>query len=277
MTFSDPAFATLVWDRTTHKGKPVNLSGYKEVFRDEFNDMSKITGDNRVLTGVNWYAPGRTDVWGVAKFKKPTNVPSPFKIYAASSTDKRLVITASKLPDGTYQSGHLQGMTSAGVGSGHVQTMGYWEASMLFPKGGVGCWPAFWLIGADLTLPRTEIDIVEGYGGDPDGHHATIHLARTYHPGAYTNLSKINPATGKPWFPRINMFDGTYHSYAVMLDDEALKVYYDGLECARFPMTQYFRVPFYMLISHALFAGEIDRFVSPKSMGIKYVRCLVKA
>jgi hypothetical protein len=271
VAFSDPAFAALTWD-IAHKGTPVDLTGYRETWRDSFNSLSTITSDDRKLTGVNWYAPGRRDSWGKAVFKPMTAVPSPY-----SCRSSQLFIRMETV-NGVNQSGHIQGVNNVGTGSGKVQTMGYFEAGLKFPKG-FGTWPAFWLISKDPAAPRVEIDIIEGYGGnDWDGHHATIHLARTYHRPQYTNLSKINPATGQPWWPvtQRDMFDGQYHTYAGMLDEEAVKIYYDNKECCRFPMTDYFRTPLYMLLTLAMYEADAAKFVGPKDMGANYVRTLAK-
>jgi hypothetical protein len=265
--FSDPAFAALAWD-TSHRGTRLDMAGYHETFRDDFNSLS-ISGSDG--TGTRWFSPARSN-FGGAPFKEYVVPPTqPVRLIANSG---QLAIRMEKVGD-AYQTAHIQ--TTNRLGVGWTQALGYFEMNAKFPKG-FGTWPAFWLLG--LNEPRIEIDVVEAYGGnDWDGHHATLHLARTYHMKKYTGLAGAkDAATGALLFDATHndMFDGRFHTYGALLDDAAIRIFYDSIELCRFPMTSYFRVPLYMCVTLAMFEPERDKFVSPKDLVVDYVRALAK-
>lgn len=261
MAFEDTAFAALAWDKT-HRGEKLNLTGYKSAFIDNFNTLS--VGDSGDKTKT-WKAPGRRDnVCSLAQQRAFTYQPSPFRHHI-----DHLHIKCEQV-NGVWQSGHMQTVTTAL--DGFAQAMGYFEMRARFPRS-VGAWPAFWLISKDPTLPRVEIDVIEAYGGDWDGHHAVIHLAGTYHRSLYTGFDT------KSWCPAASkdMFNAQYHRYGVMLNDQYVIAYYDGMECGRFPMTQYFRTPLYMLVTLALNKQQAAQ-VTPeaKELLVDYVKTWVK-
>jgi beta-glucanase (GH16 family) len=265
MTFSDPAFAALTWS-IANRGNKLDLTGYKQAFRDDFNSLS-VSGSNGI--GTRWFSPAR-DNYGGAVFKE--YVAPPLQPVRQISTAGQLAIRMEKVGD-VYQSAHIQTTNRSGVG--FTQSMGYFEASMKFQKG-AGVWPAFWLLS--VNEPRIEVDVVEAYGGnDYDGHHTTLHLARTYHMKHYTALGTAKDAAGMPLFNSVHndMFDGRFHTYGSLLTNEWIIIYYDGIELCRFPMTDYFRVLLYMCVSLAMFDAEKPQFVSPKDLAVDYVRTMV--
>jgi len=160
----EDAFRALDWDRT-HAGRPLNLDGYKLTFDDNFDTLSVTREGGK----GPWLAPVRSG-FGGAKFLPP-DPGGPFSI-----AEGILTIRAEKV-DGKWQSGLMQTVDSKG--QGFVQQYGYFEMRAQFPAS-KGAWPAFWLLSqnghTDTTKTRTEIDIVEWYGGDPKGHHASVHL-----------------------------------------------------------------------------------------------------
>ncbi len=260
MTFSDPAFDALQWDKT-HRGEKLDLTGYVETFRDDFLTPSVTTpyrGDGK------WFAPIHSP-FGGAKFMAPTSVPSPY-IFKRGKLRIRM-----SLESGKWQSGIIQSINhpDAKPQAGFTQQGGYFEMRASFPKG-KGTWPAFWLLSPDAHEPRTEIDIIEAYGPDWDGHHCAVHLGGVYHKGLYTGFDD------KAWAVKKDMFDGMMHSYACLMDEQWLRIYYDGLECGRFPMCDYFRTPFYMIADLALNLKEPPDYVTPKDMIIEYIRTMSK-
>lgn len=266
VVFSDPAFAALTWD-TSKRGTRLDLTGYKQTFRDDFNSLS-ISGSNGV--GTKWFSPAR-DNYGAGVFKE--FVPPPVQLLRVGTSSGELVMRMEKAGD-IIQSAHIQ--TINRLNQGWTQSLGYFQAKMRFQKG-AAVWPAFWLLSP--TEPRVEVDTVEAYGGsDFDGHHTTLHLNRTYHPSKYTGLTGVkDPVTGLPMFAgRDDMFDGKYHAYGSLLTPEWIITYYDGFELARFPMTSYFQVPLYMNVSLAALPQEKDLFVSPKEIGVDYVVAFAK-
>ena len=91
-------------------------------------------------------------------------------------------------------------------------------------------------------MPRVEVDIVEAYGGDPDGHHQAVHLSDTESHAFDSNYSGLAGS----------MFDGAFHTYGARITADWITVYYDGQELSRFPMSDAFRTPLYMLVSLAM-------------------------
>jgi hypothetical protein len=148
------AFRAVDWD-TSHAGAPLNMDGYQLTFEDHFDTFS-VTPDGGKGP---WFAPIHSDV-SAARFLPP--VPGgPF-----SAADGVLTIRATNM-NGKWQTGSMQTVDSKG--QGFVQQYGYFEMRAEFPAS-KGAWPAFWLLSqngfTEKTKTRTEIDIVEWYGGD---------------------------------------------------------------------------------------------------------------
>lgn len=262
MAFSDPAFDALVWDKT-HRGSKIDLTGYKETFRDDFDEWS--IAPSQYATSGKWFAGVHASVDG-CKFMKAGTVPSPYII-----RDGKLTIRMS-LVNGVWQSGIIQSINNSPPEYGFQQQFGYFEMRATFPRG-KGCWPAFWLLSPNVHQPRLEIDIVEAYGPDWDGHHAAVHLGGVYHKDVYSALST------KAWCPRdkADLFDGKAHTYGALLTDDFLIVYYEGIEVGRFPMNDYFRTPVYMLADLAMSTKEPPDYTTRKDMVIGYIRAMAKA
>jgi hypothetical protein len=192
------------WDES-HAGTPLDLTGYHETFRDDFNTMSVTRKD-----GIGpWYAAVHASFGDASLGLQPGDYYDPFSI-----VDGALRITMRKLDATTtppnapntnaWKGGYIQSVNEAG--QGFAQGGGYFEARMRFPSNGQGdlstaqgAWPAFWLLTNDAvnptTMTRMEFDIVEAYGSDPDGVHTTLHYkpAGTLAPGAYPDRqSKSN-------------------------------------------------------------------------------------
>ncbi|TIU94375.1 MAG: calcium-binding protein [Mesorhizobium sp.] len=69
-----------------------------------------------------------------------------------------------------------------------------------------------------------------------------------------------------------SMFDGTFHTYGARITTDWITVYYDGKELSRFPMSESFRTPLYMLASLAMNPLEVERASGTYKMVIDYVR-----
>ncbi|MER8441395.1 family 16 glycosylhydrolase [Mesorhizobium sp. M1312] len=231
-----------------YKGSELNLSGFKLSFSDEFNTLDVVPNNG---TG-KWFAPVHAP-YGAATFMSPVGATNPFSV-----SDGQLTITMKQV-DGVWQSGTMQTVNSAG--QGFAQEYGYFEMRAAF-HGGAGAWPAFWMLSPDQTVPRVEVDIVEAYGGDPDGHHQAVHLSNKE-----SHASKGN-YTGLP----SSMFDGAFHTYGARITTDWITVYYDGKELSRFPMSESFRTPLYMLASLAMNPLEVERASGTYKMVIDYVR-----
>ncbi|MER9876347.1 family 16 glycosylhydrolase [Mesorhizobium sp. M0195] len=230
-----------------YKGSKLNLSGFKLSFSDEFNTLDVVPNNG---TG-KWFAPVHSP-YGAATFMSPVGATNPFSV-----SDGKLTITM-KQAGGVWQSGTMQTVNSAG--QGFAQVNGYFEMRAAF-HGGAGAWPAFWMLPQDTSVPRPEVDIVEAYGGDPDGHHRAVHLrtSESYARGDYTRLAD-------------SMFDGAFHTYGARITTDWITVYYDGQELSRFPMSEFFRTPLYMVVSLAMNPKEVEQASGTYKMVVDYVR-----
>lgn len=256
-------FKALKWD-VSQRGRPLDLSKFKETFRDDFKAMSITPEDGP----GPWYAPVHGP-FGVSEFLPPTGKNNPFSLVADG-----LQIRAEKGPK-RWRSGLAQTVNKKG--EGFAQQYGYFEMTARFPAG-PGAWPAFWLLSRnaflDRTQTRTEIDVIEWYGGDPKGHHCTVHLwpakepqegsiAKHIHIGQYFNLDKAGLLTGKKW-------DG-FHQYGAEITPEWVIVYLDRKELHRFPTVAEFRTPLYLVIDLAILEKEAAQAASPMDMVIRNV------
>jgi Ca2+-binding RTX toxin-like protein len=250
--------STLLGDWTySHADSQLDLSGFHLNFADNFNTLS-VGGSNANTGAASWFAPVRP-TFGGATFLGPDSPASPFSV-----ADGALTIRMEQV-NGQWQSGHMQSVNSRG--EGYLQQYGYFEMSAKFPAG-AGSWPAFWLLSADPTKPRVEIDIVEAYGrDDPDGHHTTIHVTPTADSGPaekvvnseYTNVSG-------------SMFDGQFHTYGALLTPEWIIIYYDRSEVARFPSNDYLSTPVYLCVDLAMYTPEMAAASGSYDMVIDYIR-----
>ncbi len=229
-------------------GSKLNLSDFKLSFSDDFNSLDVVPNNGE----GKWFAPARAG-FGAAKFMAPTGASNPFSV-----SNGQLTINMKKV-DGAWQSGTMQTVNSAG--EGFAQEYGYFEMRAAF-HGGKGAWPAFWLLPQDTTVTRPEVDIVEAYGGDPDGHHQAVHL-RTSQTHAWE--SNYTGLAG-------SMFDGTFHTYGARITTDWITVFYDGKELSRFPMSEFFRTPLYMVVTLAMNPSEVAQASGRYDMVLDYVR-----
>jgi beta-glucanase (GH16 family) len=253
-------FQALAWD-DRFAGKPLDLAAFHPTFNDDFNPID-VTADGGAGP---WYAPVHGS-FGAASFLPPGAL-GPFIL-----SEGHLVIRAEK-QDGRWQSGLMQ--TVDGRGHGFSQQYGYFEMTARFPAG-PGGWPAFWLLSQNgltgRTATRTEIDVVEWYGGDPKGHHASVHLwpAAAPVPGAITkhilhsSYHKLTPYLTQ------GRLDG-FHRYGAEITPQWVIIYFDRRELTRFKTLPEFQTPLYMLVDLAIFPKEVDVAESPKEMGIENV------
>lgn len=100
------------------------------------------------------------------------------------------------------------------------QTYGRFEARLKLPFG-QGLWPAFWMLGTDITSAGWpacgEIDIMENIGREPSIVHGTIHG-----PG-YSGGSGPTAA-----YSITGAFADDFHIFGVEWDAQAIRWYVDG-------------------------------------------------
>jgi hypothetical protein len=257
-------WASAEWDGS-HKGQPLDLTGYTKTFEDDFDSLSTIT-DGATGSGP-WYAPARPDT-SLAHFLSPSQTPVTF----STNTPGVLTITMQKVGTSWY-SGHIQ--TVNNVGEGFAQRYGYFEAKMAFQK--AVSWPAFWLYtpkpdeGPDQA--RAEIDVVEAYGdADYDGYHMAVHrhsLDSNVSKGNYSGLSSAQNMGIWGWN---DMFDGQFHRYGCMVTHDWITIYLDGKELSRFPTFLEARRPLFMRVTLAMQDEFVASATSPTRLWIDYVR-----
>jgi beta-glucanase (GH16 family) len=249
----------------SHKGQPLDLTGYTKTFEDNFDSVSTIT-DGVTGTGP-WYAPARPDT-SLAHFRSPSQAPAVFSI----DTPGVLTITMKKV-DSSWYSGHIQTVTA--MGNGFSQRYGYFEARMAFDK--AVSWPAFWLYTPksyeDENQTRAEIDVIEAYGdADYDGYHMAVHrysLQSNVHKGNYSGLSSTQNMGIWGWN---DMFDGEFHRYGCLVTPDWITIYLDGKELSRFPTFPEAKLPLYMRVTLAMQDKFVAKASSPTRLRVDYVR-----
>jgi hypothetical protein len=261
-------WASAQWD-ASHKGRPLDLTGYRKTFVDNFNSPSTIT-DGATGSGP-WYAPARPDT-SLAHFLSPSETPVTFSI----DTPGVLTITMQKVGTSWY-SGHIQ--TVNNVGEGFAQRYGYFEAKMAFEK--AVSWPAFWLYtpkpdeGPDQA--RAEIDVVEAYGdNDYDGYHMTVHRRASTGNVSKGNYSGLSSTQNMGIWSWSDMFDSQFHRYGCMVTRNWITIYLDGKELSRFPTFPEARRPLFMRVTLAMQNAFVDKATTPTHIWLDYVRAYAR-
>jgi hypothetical protein len=243
--------------------KTLDLTDYHVTFNEEFDDLSVSAWGPAGSRGTRWIAhtPWRGD-FGDARFTDPRSG-FPFTV-----KDGLLRIEVRK-ENGRWRSGLLSAVDPNG--NGFKQQYGYFECRAKFPKG-PGTWPAFWLMGLKSlrglpgnTGPRVnpEIDVVEHYGYWPWRYHYVLHQwgrggAESKHEGK-----------------RFVVFgmEEDFHTYGVMIDEEYIILYFDGVELHREKTPESVKTPLFPLVNLALGPGwPTDKTPDPSYMYVDYVK-----
>ena len=155
---------------------------------------------------------------------------------------------------------------------------GYIEARVQMPSG-QGIWPAFWLLGADISAPGVgwpncgEIDVMENKGSQPAINGSSLHG-----PG----YSGSNPLTREYTLPGGKLFKDGYHTFGLLWARDSVMFSVDGQPFeTRTPAdvpgkTWAFNHPFFFIINVAVggnFSGSPDATtVFPQKMLVDYLR-----
>jgi beta-glucanase (GH16 family) len=232
---------------------PLDLSGYRVTFADEFNDLSvSAWGPN-----TRWIAhtPWNGD-FGDAAFADP-QPGFPFTV-----ENGILRIEARKNERGQWQSGLLAGHDLKG--NGFAQQFGYFEMRAKLPSG-KGVWPAFWLMGTERSRYAVEVDVLEFYGHDPRALHSVYHV---------WSMNTVYPSRHVPHVTRLDTdLTDDYHRFGVMIDASWTTFYLDGNAYWRIETPPEFAQPLFPLLNLALGSGwPITETPNPSYMLVDYVR-----
>jgi len=247
-----------------YSGEEIDLSPYRLVFSDEFDEPSIVGGPGKGI----WFA-AQHSTFGRARFMALLPGDDTY-VYANGTLTIRL-----QQKNAVWQSGLLQ--TVDGSGKGLAFNGGYFEMRAKFEPGG-GNWPAFWLKTVNeytaKNETRGEFDIIEAYGGqDRHGYHSSIHLW----PAAQKSEHELAKHWGKSCYRRVtDLFDGQFHTYGVDVTADRFDVYFDHKNIATYPMLPVFQQPLYILLNLALSNAEDRRDERPSDMVVDWVRVYQK-
>ena len=158
-----------------------------------------------------------------------------------------------------------------------TQAYGKVEARLQIPRG-QGIWPAFWMLGEDITTARWpacgEIDIMENIGREPATVHGTLH-GPGYSGGQSIGAAFPSPS-GRP-------FADDYHVFTIEWEPQAIRWYVDGtLYQTRTPANLpagskwVFDHPFFLILNVAVggnWPGNPDATTTlPQEMLVDWVR-----
>ena len=233
------------------------LPGWTLVWHDEF--------DGPEIDRANWTFDSGGHGWGNNEMEYHTD-----RSENARIEDGQLVIEARAETFGNrdYTSARLK---TQGL---HVWQYGRFEARLRVPFG-QGIWPAFWMLGEDITQvgwPECgEIDIMENIGKEPAIVHGTVHG-----PG----YSGAQGVTSRHTLTEGALADG-FHVYAVEWEAEEIRWYiddtlYHSLTPADVPGNWVFDHPFFIILNVAVggyWPGYPDETTTfPQRMTVDYVR-----
>jgi hypothetical protein len=241
-------------------GTPLDLTGYKMTFREDFRRLD-ISNHG---PGTTWIAhtPWNGD-FGNDRFGDPAT-DQPFEL-----TRNGLRIIARQGAHGKWVTGLICSRDSIGPdATGFAQQYGYFEMRAKLPAG-PGVWPAFWLIGTDRSAGTAEIDVMEHYGKFPGAFRTTEHF--------WSN-------GGNPLYPRgvklghivehvpAGLLSRQFNDYGVLITPDKITYYFNRMPYWTKPTPDVFRQPFYILADLALGGGwPIKDLHGPVAMDIAYI------
>lgn len=186
------------------------------VFQDDFTNASS----SAQPASVNWTYDTGAGGWGNSELETyTTNSANAHEIYDGTGTDGQALQIMATDSSGTWTSARIktEGIKSFGP-------YGYFESRCKFPNAGDGYWPAFWMLGNNITTAGWpvcgEIDIAEEINGQWENHQS-LHMPN-WNP---TLVTSPNSSTT------------VYHNYganwqpgyvAFYVDGQATGTFYEG-------------------------------------------------
>ena len=185
---------------------------YHLVFSDEFDG-----------TSLN------TDVWNI-EVNGDGGGNGELQYYTAPNvtvSNGALNITAKKQSylGKQFTSGRINTMGNAAFKHGKI------EASIKLPSTANGLWPAFWLLGNDMTEGTSwpycgEIDVMEAGGSTGINNGVQDrYFAGALHWGPYTNGN--HPMYAQDYTASYSVQDGEFHLYTLIWDEQKISMYLD--------------------------------------------------
>jgi hypothetical protein len=153
------------------------LPGWVLTWSDEFDGP-----DNSAVDSTKWVYDTGGGGWGNNELEYYTSGTANAVVRAGNLLITAATTGASALTC-SYPSNGPCGYTSARIRTQgkFTQEYGRFEARIQIPEG-QGLWPAFWMLGADISNSATnwpkcgEIDIMENIGKEPSINHGSLHL-----------------------------------------------------------------------------------------------------
>jgi hypothetical protein len=212
------ALALLAWasapDGVAQASAPPPPSGWNQVFLDDFNGAA-----GSGIDGQWMYDTGPGSNFGTGEIETMTNSTSNVHLDGNGNLDITALGSGS-----SWSSGRVQ-TTSANVGApagGKLEV----TASIQQPTGGLGYWPAFWMLGPGQWPENGEIDIMEDV-------NALSEVAGTIHCGTYPG-GVCNEGNGiGSGLRACGGCQSGFHTYSMVLDrtdtsNESITFYLDG-------------------------------------------------
>jgi len=208
------ALALVAYGSFAQASAPPPPSGWNQVFLDDFNGAS-----GSGIDGQWMYDTGPGSNFGTGEIETMTNSTSNVHLDGGGNLD----ITALG-SGGNWTSGRVQ-TTTANVGApagGKLEV----TASIQQPTGGLGYWPAFWMLGPGQWPENGEIDIMEDV-------NALSEVAGTIHCGTYPG-GVCNEGNGiGSGLRACGGCQSGFHTYTMVLDrtntsNESITFYLDG-------------------------------------------------
>ncbi|MBR1151560.1 cadherin-like domain-containing protein [Bradyrhizobium sp. JYMT SZCCT0428] len=223
-------------------------SGLVQTFNDDFNYIS--AGQDPTLTWRTSYAwsgaasyllAGEQGIYVDSSFLglPGTQAATTLGIDPFSLKDGQLVITARPIDsdDFAYVGGAQFSTGMITSENSFVQTYGYFEMTATLPDT-TGAWPAFWLLPLNGHY-STELDVLEGFGQNPDSAHWQIHSSTGSAAGAGSWANTGNLTAGQ-------------HTFAVEWTPYELTFFVDGTEIGRAPTPSDMNTSMYMIANLAM-------------------------
>jgi hypothetical protein len=206
-----PAAANAVAAPAAVPGPP---SGWSTVFSDDFNGTAGTGVDSQWM-----YDTGPGSTFGTGEIETMTNSTSNVHLDGNGNLDLTAQGSGSSWTSGRVQT------TSANVGApagGELEV----TASIQQPSGGLGYWPAFWMLGPGQWPENGEIDIMEDV-------NSLSELAGTIHCGTDPGGPCNEPNGIGSGLTSCGGCQSGYHTYTMILNrtnpsDESITFYLDG-------------------------------------------------